>query len=286
LADRLRLFARAGLQRVARPMPLPAAPAEGNPPSDEAVRPLPAEPPVTEVSEVVEVEPEVPVEPAPAVEKMPRKKKLPRMEVVGSADLLGAMEGPELTVEEKVKALGKIAKEVAQCKKCPHLAEARTKAVPGEGNPNAKIVFVGEAPGADEDRQGRPFVGRAGQLLTKIIEACGLKREDVFICNILKSRPPDNRTPLPTEVFNCMPYLHRQLEIIRPQFIVALGATPAQNLLETKDSIGRLRGKLFLYRGIKLMCTYHPAYLLRNPAEKVKVWEDMRRLMLEFGVEL
>jgi DNA polymerase len=156
----------------------------------------------------------------------------------------------------------------------------------GDGNPKARLVFLGEAPGADEDRTGIPFVGRAGQLLTKIIEACRLTREEVYILNILKCRPPGNRNPLPEEAANCRPYLDRQLELIEPEFICCLGSVAAQNLLATTETIGRLRGRLHDYRGIQVACTYHPAYLLRNPAAKADTWEDMKMLMRAMGVEL
>jgi len=152
--------------------------------------------------------------------------------------------------------------------------------VAGEGNPEAALVFVGEAPGASEDRQGRPFVGRAGQLLTDIISN-GMKmhRDDVFICNVLKCRPPENRNPNPEEIMHCEPYLLRQLDLIRPRVICALGAVAAHTLLKTDTAIGRLRGQWHAYHGIPLRVTYHPAYLLRNPADKVKAWEDIKEIM-------
>ena len=176
--------------------------------------------------------------------------------------------------------------EVAGCTRCEELARTRKQTVFGVGNSNARLCFAGEAPGADEDRTGEPFVGRAGQLLTKIIEACRMKREDVYILNMIKCRPPGNRNPLPEEVSNCRGYLERQLALIRPEFICCLGAVAAQNLVETTLSIGRLRGKLHMHRGAKIVCTYHPAYLLRNPAAKKDTWEDMKMLMREMGVEL
>jgi DNA polymerase len=179
-----------------------------------------------------------------------------------------------------------IRNEVAGCTRCSELAASRTQTVFGGGNPNARLMFVGEAPGADEDRQGEPFVGRAGQLLTRIIEACKLRREDVYIANVLKCRPPDNRTPLPDEVLNCRGYLERQIAIIRPEFICCLGAVAAQTVLNTTVSIGRLRGNFHDYQGIPVVCTYHPSYLLRNPDAKRFVWDDMKTLMKRMGVEL
>lgn len=176
-------------------------------------------------------------------------------------------------------SLDRIAGEVGGCHKCL-LGGMRTNAVPGEGNPQARLVFVGEAPGADEDRLGRPFVGRAGQLLTDIIEkGMKLKRSDVFICNVLKCRPPDNRTPSPDEVFCCEPYLIRQLALIKPTVICALGGTAAQTLLKTGALVGSLRGKWHNYHDIPLRVTYHPAYLLRSPGEKAKTWEDIQEVM-------
>lgn len=183
-------------------------------------------------------------------------------------------------------SLAIVQQEVAACTACRELAGTRTQTVFGVGNPHSRLVFLGEAPGADEDRQGEPFVGRAGQLLTKIIEACQLKREDVYILNVLKCRPPGNRNPLPNEVANCRGFLNRQLALIKPEFICCLGSVAAHTLLETDTPIGRLRGKLLLYQGIPVVCTYHPAYLLRNPAAKKDCWEDMKLLMRQLGVEL
>lgn len=176
--------------------------------------------------------------------------------------------------------------DVAGCQLCDELASTRTQTVFGVGDPNARLCFMGEAPGADEDRTGEPFVGRAGKLLTKIIEACNLSREEIYILNVLKCRPPGNRNPLPAESANCKQYLRRQLELIDPEFICCLGAVAAQNLLETTETIGRLRGSVHQYRGINVVCTYHPAYLLRNPAAKKDCWEDMQMLMAKMGIEL
>ncbi len=183
-------------------------------------------------------------------------------------------------------SLERIRQQVADCQLCDELCTTRTQTVFGVGNPRARLCFLGEAPGADEDRQGEPFVGRAGQLLTKIIEACTLSRSDVYILNVLKCRPPGNRAPLPHEAENCREFLDRQLALIRPEFICCLGAVAAQTLLGTQESISRMRGKFFDYHGIAVMCTYHPAYLLRNPAAKKDVWEDMKTLMCRMGIEL
>ncbi len=173
-------------------------------------------------------------------------------------------------------ALAAVRLDIGDCTRCKLHALGRTQIVFGVGNPEADLMFVGEAPGADEDVQGIPFVGRAGQLLTRIIEAIDLKREDVYIANVIKCRPPGNRNPETDEVETCEPFLFRQIDIIKPKVIVALGKFAAQALLRTLDPISRLRGRVFTYRGAKLVPTFHPAYLLRNPASKREVWEDMK----------
>lgn len=180
--------------------------------------------------------------------------------------------------------IGAVAELIAQCRACPLYRTARNP-VPGEGNPNAEFVCVGEAPGATEDEQGRPFVGAAGQLLTKILAAVKLEREDVFIMNVLKHRPPGNRNPDPAEVAACRPFLLRQLELLRPKVILALGTFAAQTLLETKDSLGKLRGRVHSFQGIPVVVTYHPAALLRNPAWKRPTWDDVQfaRRILDVG---
>jgi uracil-DNA glycosylase family 4 len=165
---------------------------------------------------------------------------------------------------------------IGDCTRCKLHLLGRTQVVFGVGNPDADLMFVGEAPGRDEDVQGIPFVGRAGQLLTKIIEAIGLKRDDVYIANVIKCRPPENRNPEPDEVDTCEPFLFQQIDTIKPKVIVALGKFAAQALLRTLDPISRLRGRVYDYRGAKLIPTFHPAYLLRNPSSKREVWEDMK----------
>jgi uracil-DNA glycosylase family 4 len=172
-------------------------------------------------------------------------------------------------------SLDAVAKAVASCTRCP-LYSTATNPVPGQGNPNAGLMIVGEAPGATEDEQGLAFVGAAGQLLTKILAAVDLKREDVFICNVLKHRPPGNRNPMPDEVTACSPYLVRQFELIRPRAILALGTFAAQTLLQTKLAIGKLRNQVHRYHGVPLIVTYHPAALLRNPSWKRPTWEDVQ----------
>ncbi len=191
--------------------------------------------------------------------------------------------GSSITANSR-NLLDKACLAMTDCQLCP-LGKTRRNLVFGDGNPNARLVFVGEAPGADEDAQGLPFVGRAGQLLTKIIEAMGLTREDVYICNILKCRPPQNRNPLPEEIAACEPFLKKQLQIIAPSYICALGSFAAKALLRTETPITALRGRFHSYEGIKLMPTYHPAYLLRNPAAKKFVWDDMQLIMNELGLK-
>lgn len=173
--------------------------------------------------------------------------------------------------------LAALAQDVAECRQCP-LEKNRTQAVFGEGNPAAQLVFIGEAPGAEEDRQGRPFVGEAGKLLTKIIESIGLTREGVYICNVLKCRPPGNRNPSPEEIAACRPHLEKQLSLLQPKLICALGTFAAQALLDTQEPIGRLRGRRFEYRGIPVIPTFHPAALLYHPQNKRPVWEDMKQI--------
>ena len=205
-----------------------------------------------------------------------------------------SMQNAETNENADVKSeLEKIAGEVRKCCKCG-LGETRTNAVPGQGNANAAIVFVGEAPGADEDAQGVAFIGRAGKLLTKIIEAMGLQRSDVFICNILKCRPPGNRDPKPEEIASCLGYLQKQLDLIQPEIIVALGAHAAKTLLDSQKPIGQLRGQFHEYytapeaEAIKLMPTYHPAYLLRNysPDNRKRVCHDIKPVLAELNLPI
>jgi uracil-DNA glycosylase family 4 len=197
--------------------------------------------------------------------------------------------GPRLqrTASNKAQMLASVRERVCGCTKCAHLARSRTQTVFGIGNPDAEIMFIGEAPGADEDQQGEPFVGRAGQLLTKIIKAMGFAREDVYIANILKCRPNmaagsfGNRAPTPAEMQTCRPYLIEQIDIIQPKVLVALGAVAVEGLLGARGAMRELRGRWHSYNGMPLMITYHPAYLLRNqsPSEKRKVWEDMMQVL-------
>ncbi|MBF0216260.1 MAG: uracil-DNA glycosylase [Candidatus Omnitrophica bacterium] len=186
---------------------------------------------------------------------------------------------------KKVDQLSAYRSQIMGCGLC-RLAGTRTNFVFGEGSSKAAIMFVGEAPGADEDREGRPFVGRAGQLLTKIIESIGLTREEVYIANILKCRPPENRPPMPDEIAACRGYLEKQIEMVKPRIVCALGKSSTQALLNVETPISQLRGKSFDFNGVKVIPTFHPAYLLRNPEAKKEVWEDMRKIAKELVLKL
>jgi uracil-DNA glycosylase family 4 len=186
--------------------------------------------------------------------------------------------GQESGVRSPESDLVAIKNDIGDCTRCKLCSLGRRQIVFGVGNPNADLMFVGEAPGRDEDIQGIPFVGRAGQKLTQIIEAIGLTRDDVYIANVIKCRPPDNRNPEPDEVEKCEPFLFRQVDVIKPKVIVALGTFAAKSLLKTNDPISRLRGRVYDYRGAKLIPTFHPAFLLRNPSCRREVWEDMKKV--------
>jgi len=200
---------------------------------------------------------------------------LPVVQAVSLFEVLDRVEGDTLEL---------VRENLGECTRC-RLHKQRNKIVFGVGNPRAELVFVGEGPGHDEDVQGLPFVGRAGKLLTQMIEAMGLQREDVYICNVVKCRPPENRKPEDDEVATCSPYLYRQLDVIAPKAIVCLGGVAAQTLLKTKDPISRFRGNWFDFRNTKLLATYHPAYLLRNPNAKGEVWKDLQKVMAFLGLQ-
>jgi DNA polymerase len=216
----------------------------------------------------------------PAIAIAPAKAAPPVsvLPIVNAPSLFEAIDRVENDTLERIR------EDLGECTRC-RLHMQRNKIVFGAGNPRAELVFVGEGPGHDEDVQGLPFVGRAGKLLTQMIEAMGLTREQVYICNVVKCRPPENRKPEDDEVATCSPYLYRQLDVIAPKAIVCLGLTAAQALLKTKDSISRFRGEWFDYRGTKLLATYHPAYLLRNPNAKGEVWKDLQKVMALLGLQ-
>jgi DNA polymerase len=249
---------RAALRATgASPETLSAAAKKPRVPSSDSPPPRPSEPAPTPTA-------------TPAVSTpSPELSDVPAGLSVGTptGDMFGAM--------GSLDSLEAVAKAVASCTKCPLYATAKNP-VPGEGNPQAQLMCVGEAPGATEDETGRPFIGAAGQLLTKILEAINLPREQVYICNVLKHRPPGNRNPMPQEVTACSPYLIRQIELVRPKVILALGTFAAQTLLDTKTPMGKLRGQVHRYYGVPLIVTYHPAALLRNPSWKRPTWEDVQ----------
>jgi uracil-DNA glycosylase len=215
------------------------------------------------------------------VDEMPKRTGSSQLEKTGAQPqetLFGTvLETDEGSRPKPGETLEDIHNDIGDCTRCP-LFEGRTHVVNSEGNPNARLMFVGEAPGADEDAQARPFVGRAGQLLNKIIEAIGLTREDVYIGNVNRCRPPANRTPTITEAATCKTFLLREIAVVKPEVIVVLGNTAMKNLLETKEGITRVRGIFQDYKGIKVMPTFHPAYLLRDPSKKRETWEDMKKV--------
>jgi uracil-DNA glycosylase len=234
--------------------------------------------------------PNLPEEPLPKISPKPIVTQAPSVAVTSSQKVTILPPTPKVSLFDAVSripddSLLKIRDDLGECTRCK-LHGTRNKIVFGDGNPKAELVFVGEGPGRDEDAQGLPFVGRAGKLLTQMIEAMGLQRQDVYICNVVKCRPPENRLPEPDEIKTCSPFLLRQLDAINPKVIVCLGACSAQTLLETNRGISHFRGQWLDFRGRKLMATYHPAYLLRNPAAKADVWKDLQKVMAVLGLEV
>jgi uracil-DNA glycosylase family 4 len=275
LVQRLDSLQRAGVLQIGK---VPSLPSERTPVADLSREKRPEPPSSPPVSAVL---PHLPEQEAP----MPRSRPAPAPTSESSIRTNPYPDSPR-DAAARQQLLNALNQQVRACKLCTLLARERTQTVFGVGNPVARVVFFGEAPGADEDRQGEPFVGRAGQLLTKIIEACGWRREDVYILNVLKCRPPDNRNPEPAETANCRPFFERQFEILQPEYIVCVGSVPSQALLETTESIGKLRSRFHRYRDSKVLATYHPSYLLRNPSAKKYVWEDMQLLMRDMGVPI
>jgi DNA polymerase len=283
LRQRLESLRRAGLDRIEAPL-IPEVIRRS--PTLARVRPAEIAPESAEEEALVRAEPPparlAPEVPAARTLIMPDLPKPPPV-----ASLFGDSEfdSPPLPPAERTAELAALAAEVATCKRCPILVANRTQTVFGVGSPKARLMFVGEAPGVDEDRLGEPFVGRAGLLLNDMItKGMGLQRQHVYIANVIKSRPPDNRNPEADEIANCLPYLERQIAIIRPEFLCLLGKVAASALLDTALSIARLRGRWHRYRGIPAIVTYHPAYLLRNPASKREAWEDLQILMNAMGL--
>jgi uracil-DNA glycosylase len=202
-----------------------------------------------------------------------------------ASDVTLVVSKAEKGVADPVAALKLIREDIGDCKRCKLSQQGRKQIVFGVGDPRAELMFVGEAPGADEDQQGEPFVGRAGQLLNNMIKAMGIAREQVYIANVVKCRPPSNRTPERDECDTCSPFLMRQIAVVQPKVIVALGAVAAKNLLAVQSSLGDLRGRWFEYRGCKLAVTYHPAFLLRDPRQKAEAWKDLQMVMKELGLK-
>jgi uracil-DNA glycosylase family 4 len=236
------------------------------------------------VAEPTRVVAETTAEARPAFQPPASKEKKPV--TLAPAPQFANWQLPVLTLDQREQNFADLKKRVAACTKCRELVTYRTQTVFGDGTLQPKVCFFGEAPGADEDKQGMPFVGKAGQLLDKIIEATTLKRpDDVYILNSLRCRPPGNRTPTPEEVENCRPFFELQLEVLQPQYIVCLGAVAVRAILQRTESVGMLRGKFHAFRGAKVLVTYHPAYLLRNVDAKKLVWEDMQILMADMGLK-
>ena len=253
----LESLAGAGVGQIPKPPPVQASP----PPSDLAEQRSPS-----------------PV----ASDKLAVEREAPRLSPQEPKTLFSMDDSTNAAIST-APTLEVLQEEVAQCTLCQELATTRTQTVFGVGHSKARLCFLGEAPGAEEDRLGEPFVGRSGKLLDKILAACSLSRDEVYILNVLKCRPPGNRNPTTEESNHCRRFLDRQLELIDPEYICCLGAVAAQNLLNTTEAIGRLRGKVHQYRGINVVCTYHPAYLLRNPSAKKHTWDDMKLLMRQLG---
>jgi len=284
LRQSLESLGRAGVDRIpiaslgAIAGPIPARPASPAP------RPAPAAP-APRSPEVGNTLPTPP--PSRPAEPPPPRVERPTLPPPVAASLFGEPGLAEVVPEtDRAPQLAVLAAEVSRCTRCAELAATRKQTVFGEGSVTARLMFIGEAPGADEDETGRPFVGRSGALLTDMIgKGMGIPRAEVYIANILKSRPPGNRTPEPEEVANCIGYLERQVAIIRPQFLCLLGKTAASVLLETALPLGKLRGKWHRYRGIPTIVTYHPSALLRNPAWKKDAWEDLQILMQAMGIK-
>jgi uracil-DNA glycosylase len=220
-----------------------------------------------------------------AVSPVERPETMPISTRIATPEDLFVAPRPEAAAADRADALRLIKEDLGDCTRCVLARQGRKTIVFGEGDPNAELMFVGEGPGADEDEQGRPFVGRAGQLLNKMIEAMGLKREQVYIANVVKCRPPGNRTPEREEIEACSPFLLRQIAVIQPKAVVALGAVAARCLLGLNEPMARLRGRWFDFRGTRLAVTYHPAFLLRDPRQKKETWKDLQMVMEYLGLK-
>ena len=240
----------------------------------------------TEANSFAQHPAEVPAE-VPAEDSGEERDDMARKAVAApvASDVNLVVSKAEKNIADPVAALKLIREDIGDCTRCKLHQQGRKQIVFGVGNPRAELMFVGEAPGADEDQQGEPFVGRAGQLLNNMIKAMGITREEVYIANVVKCRPPGNRTPERDECDTCSPFLMRQIAVVQPKVIVALGAVAAKNLLAVQSSLGDLRGRWFEYRGCKLAVTYHPAFLLRDPRQKAEAWKDLQMVMKELGLK-
>lgn len=284
LVDSLRL---AGIRFLPRQVPgfaVPVLPVAATPvlsveqtPAEPA-RPVPPPLPVPPVPVV-----QPPPVPARTITLAPRPAPLAPSEELFALETVNESSTQGLSLEERAARLAALADQVSRCTKCPTLARERTRTVFGIGPLDAELCVIGEAPGAQEDLKGEPFVGEAGQLLDKILQACGFQRSQVYICNVLRCRPPANRVPELIEAQNCKPFLEATLDLVRPRFICLMGATAGRTVLETGTGIGALRGRELFWRGIPLAVTYHPAYLLRYPEKKRDTWEDMKRMLARMG---
>ena len=269
---------RSPARRVSRPVTLPVdEPEEPAPARDNTVSPrLEVGDPDAEAISIA------PAPPAGSIEPPPAPLPVPSLAAIFSSS---GFDEPPVPACDRPALLDSLAREVSVCRRCPHLADTRKQTVFGVGKADPRLMFIGEAPGADEDRLGEPFVGRAGQLLTDMItKGMGLSRDQVYIANILKCRPPENRNPTIDEANNCFPYLEQQIAIIRPEFLCLLGRVAVQAVLNTTQAMGKMRGKWHRYRGIPTLVTYHPSYLLRTPSAKKDAWEDLQILMKEMGL--
>ncbi len=282
LAQRLESLANAGVEQLPRLDALPLSESIDLAANSEPVVQHEVQPASTQAASTQATPPQpVSTSPAPSVSPEPQ----PATPVTTEATPPAAARPDSLDDSQRLHELTVLQSEVANCTKCPELVTSRTQTVFGVGAIRPRLCFFGEAPGRDEDQQGEPFVGAAGQLLNKIIEAMTLRREDVYILNVLKCRPPNNRNPEPNEIACCEGYYQRQLEILQPEFICCLGAFAAKTLLKTDLSVGRMRNRFYDVHHAKAMVTYHPAYLLRNPSAKKSTWDDIKMLMAEMGLK-
>lgn len=297
LADLLESVRMAGIRHLPRivagfEMPEEIAPGLKNVPTAQpSASSIVSNPSVSAVSEKVPPTPRA-IDPLAPSASLPAPKTLMESSpVIAPSGTLFELEqarvsplaGDPMTAQERLDRLAQLAREVSQCSKCKELARGRTQTVFGVGPIDPELCVIGEAPGAQEDLKGEPFVGDAGQLLDKILKACGFERSQVYICNILRCRPPANRTPDPVEAQNCRPFLEATLSLVKPKFLCLMGATAARYLLETSSGIGALRGRELMWRGIPAAATYHPAYLLRYPDKKHDAWDDMKRMLARMG---